>query len=101
MNAPDTPFAFDAAIREAAERVNPRVVAWRRDFHENPELGNREVRTAGVVAKHLRIAHAAVRLVSGRASKMKLLEVEGLDDDEVARRLGLAPSDASDEVSEG
>ena len=54
MNAPDTPFAFDAAIREAAERVNGRVVAWRRDFHENPELGNREVRTAGIVSKHLR-----------------------------------------------
>jgi amidohydrolase len=54
MNAPDTPFAFDAAIRDAAERVNSRVVAWRRDFHENPELGNREVRTGGIVAKHLR-----------------------------------------------
>jgi amidohydrolase len=54
MNAPDTPFAFDAAIRDAADRVNSRVVAWRRDFHENPELGNREVRTAGIVAKHLR-----------------------------------------------
>src|SRR6187549_2553607 len=54
MNAPDTAFAFDAAIREAAARVNPSVVAWRRDFHENPELGNREVRTAKIVADHLR-----------------------------------------------
>jgi amidohydrolase len=54
MNAPDTAFAFDAAIRDAAKRVNPRVVAWRRDFHENPELGNREVRTAKIVADHLR-----------------------------------------------
>src|SRR6476469_2522687 len=54
MNAPDTPFAFDAAIREAAARVEPPVVAWRRDFHENPELGNREVRTAKIVADHLR-----------------------------------------------
>jgi amidohydrolase len=54
MNAPDTPFAFDAAIREAAARVEPRVVAWRRDFHEHPELGNREMRTAKAVADHLR-----------------------------------------------
>jgi amidohydrolase len=30
------------------------VVAWRRDFHQNPELGNREVRTAKIVADHLR-----------------------------------------------
>ncbi|HEX5128413.1 MAG TPA: hypothetical protein VFV90_01645, partial [Usitatibacter sp.] len=54
MNAPDTPFAFDAAIATAADKVEPRVVAWRRDFHQNPELGNREVRTAGIVAQHLR-----------------------------------------------
>jgi amidohydrolase len=54
MNAPDKAFAFDAAVRDAAKRLNPRVVAWRRDFHENPELGNREVRTAGIVADHLR-----------------------------------------------
>jgi amidohydrolase len=54
MNAPDTPFAFDAAIAAAADRVESRVVAWRRDFHQNPELGNREVRTAKIVADHLR-----------------------------------------------
>lgn len=62
MNAPDTPFAFDAAIAEAAARVQPRVVAWRRDFHQNPELGNREQRTAGIVAAHLRaLGFAAVQ----------------------------------------
>jgi amidohydrolase len=30
------------------------VIAWRRDFHQHPELGNRETRTAGIVAEHLR-----------------------------------------------
>ena len=54
MNAPDTPFPLDAAIAAAADAVEPRVIAWRRDFHRNPELGNREVRTAGIVAAHLR-----------------------------------------------
>ena len=54
MNAPDTPFPFDAAIQAGADQVEPRVVAWRRDFHQNPELGNREVRTARIVADHLR-----------------------------------------------
>ena len=54
MNAPDTPFAFDAAVAQAADKVEPRVIAWRRDLHQNPELGNREVRTAKVVADHLR-----------------------------------------------
>jgi len=34
--------------------VEPKVVAWRRDLHQHPELSNREVRTAKVVADHLR-----------------------------------------------
>jgi amidohydrolase len=54
MNAPDTPFPFDQAIDAAAAKVEARVVAWRRDFHQNPELGNRETRTAKIVADHLR-----------------------------------------------
>ncbi|HET9576594.1 MAG TPA: amidohydrolase [Usitatibacter sp.] len=54
MNAPDSPFAFDAAVAAAADAIEPRVIAWRRDFHQNPELGNRETRTAGIVARHLR-----------------------------------------------
>ncbi len=54
MTAPDTPFLCDAAVATAADAVEPKVIAWRRDFHQNPELGNREVRTAKVVADHLR-----------------------------------------------
>ena len=54
MNAPDTAFRHHAAVAEAADRIEPRVVAWRRDLHQNPELGNRETRTARIVADHLR-----------------------------------------------
>jgi len=54
MNAPDKAFSHDARIAEAADKIESKVVAWRRDFHENPELGNREVRTAKIVADHLR-----------------------------------------------
>ena len=61
MNAPDTPFPFDSAIAAAADRLEPKVVAWRRDFHQNPELGNREVRTAKIVADHLRSLGIEVR----------------------------------------
>jgi amidohydrolase len=31
-----------------------KVIAWRRDLHQNPELSNREFRTAEIVAKHLK-----------------------------------------------
>ena len=34
---------------------------WRRDFHQHPELGNRETRTAGIVAAHLRSLGLEVR----------------------------------------
>jgi amidohydrolase len=54
MNAPDTVFPLDAAISSGADAVEARVIAWRRDFHQNPELGNAEVRTAKIVADHLR-----------------------------------------------
>lgn len=45
----------DAADTEAlAARVDARVLAWRRDIHQHPELGNRETRTAKLIAEHLR-----------------------------------------------
>lgn len=46
MNAPDQAFPYDDAIAAGADRIEPRVIAWRRDFHQNPELGNREHRKA-------------------------------------------------------
>jgi amidohydrolase len=53
MNAPDR-FPLDAAIAAHAEKVESRVIAWRRDIHANPELGNREFRTHKVIADHLK-----------------------------------------------
>jgi amidohydrolase len=41
---------IDAAVRA----VDAKVIAWRRDFHQNPELSNREFRTSKIVAEHLR-----------------------------------------------
>ncbi len=41
-------------VETAASAVEPRVISWRRDIHQNPELGNRETRTAALVAAHLR-----------------------------------------------
>jgi len=42
------------AMEAGVQAVMPDVVAWRRDFHEHPELGNSEFRTAGIIAAHLR-----------------------------------------------
>jgi amidohydrolase len=42
-------------------KIESKVVSWRRDFHQNPELSNREVRTSKIVADHLRSLGLEVR----------------------------------------
>ncbi len=54
QNPQATPENLHAQIDRLAAEIQPRVVEWRRDFHQHPELGNREVRTAGIVAEHLK-----------------------------------------------
>ena len=45
---------WEAVINDAAKKIEPKCIAWRRQIHENPELGNREFKTAKLVAEHLR-----------------------------------------------
>jgi amidohydrolase len=40
-------------IVAAADKIEGQVIAWRRDIHEHPELGNNEIRTSGLIAKYL------------------------------------------------
>lgn len=46
--------AEPTAVETAVDAVMPQVVAWRRDFHQHPELSNREFRTSKLVAEELR-----------------------------------------------
>ncbi len=55
--ADDLHLRADDASRDFRERV----VAWRRDFHQHPELSNREFRTARIVAEWLRELGLEVR----------------------------------------
>jgi len=50
----------DEVDRRVAQ-VGPKVIAWRRDIHQHPELGNHEVRTAKLVADALRAMGLEVR----------------------------------------
>ena len=52
MNAPADRFLSQLDARAAA--LEAKVIAWRRDFHAHPELGNEEVRTSAIVAEHLK-----------------------------------------------
>ena len=74
-------------IDTAAARVEGNVIATRRDIHEHPELGNREVRTAKIVADRLRalkidvtekVAHTGVVgiLKGGKPGKVVALRAD-------------------------
>jgi amidohydrolase len=43
-----------ARIDAAVSKIEPQCIAWRRQLHENPELGNREFNTAKLIAGYLR-----------------------------------------------
>ena len=53
--------AFSAEVEASIAQILPRMVAWRRDFHEHPELSYEEVRTARIVTQHLRSLRMDVR----------------------------------------
>ncbi len=45
--------ALLAKMDAHAKRIEEKMIEWRRDFHQFPELGNSEFRTAAIIAKHL------------------------------------------------
>ena len=45
---------WSAAMQSAVSKIEPKCITWRRQLHQNPELGNREFKTAKLIADHLR-----------------------------------------------
>lgn len=45
---------YDPLIHKFSNEIQQKVIEWRRHFHENPELSNREFATAKYIAKHLK-----------------------------------------------
>ena len=43
-----------ATVDQKVRTLESKIIDWRRDIHQNPELSNREVRTAKLVAEQLR-----------------------------------------------
>jgi amidohydrolase len=48
-------------VEAATAKLLPKIIEWRRIIHQNPELGNREVKTAKMVGDHLRRLGIEVR----------------------------------------
>ncbi|MCY1648455.1 M20 family metallopeptidase [Caulobacter sp. SL161] len=74
MSAPAMAASSAAKVEAAAKAVQPKVVAWRRDIHQNPELGNQEVRTAALIAKELKALGIEVRENVGKTGVVGVLK---------------------------
>ena len=54
FSCPPTFADLGERLDEQADALEDKVIAWRRDIHQHPELSNREFRTSALVADHLR-----------------------------------------------
>ncbi|HEV9038240.1 MAG TPA: amidohydrolase [Puia sp.] len=63
-----------AAIDAAADKLEPQTIAWRRDFHEHPELSNREFRTSKIIADYLRSLGLEVKEGVGKTGVVGVLK---------------------------
>ena len=61
-------------IPSEALAMREQLVTWRRDFHRHPELGFQELRTSGIVAKHLSSLGMEVQTGIGKTGVVGLLE---------------------------
>ena len=66
--------AGSADLDAALASLDDQVIAWRRDLHANPELSNREFRTAKLVAEHLKKLGFTVRTGIAHTGVVGLLE---------------------------
>jgi amidohydrolase len=46
--------ALKQKVSTKTDAIEKKIIEWRRDFHEHPELGNQEFRSAEIIAKHLK-----------------------------------------------
>ena len=85
-------------VTAAAQALEQKVVAWRRDFHANPELSLHEERTAAKVAEHLRAlglqpvklgGHGVVAIVQGGKPGPKIALRADMDALPVTEKTGL------------
>jgi len=65
---------LEQEIRQRAAQIEPKLIAWRRDIHEHPELGEQEKRTAGLVAAHLRALGLEVKTGVAQTGVVALLQ---------------------------
>ena len=85
-------------VGAAAQAMRQKVIAWRRDFHEHPELSLHEARTAATVTAHLRAlglkpvtlgGHGVMAIIQGGKPGPKIALRADMDALPVAEKTGL------------
>ena len=69
-NAQELPKNYASLIKA----VEPELIAWRRHFHENPELSNREFNTGKYIAEYLKTLGIEVRYPVAKTGVMAILK---------------------------
>jgi amidohydrolase len=65
---------FQAKLDQQAKEIEAKVIEWRRDFHQNPELGNREYKTGVKIAEHLKSLGIKVQYPVAKTGVVGILE---------------------------
>ncbi len=63
-----------AKIDKLANEIEPKVIEWRRHFHQNPELSNREFNTGKKIAEHLQKLGLEVRYPVAKTGVVAVLK---------------------------
>ena len=69
-NAQELPKNYASLIKA----VEPELITWRRHFHENPELSNREFNTGKYIAEYLKTLGIEVRYPVAKTGVMAILK---------------------------
>ena len=73
-SAQSAPSSLEQQIRKDSSAIEQRLIEWRRDIHQHPELGEQETRTAALVAEHLRGLGLEVQTEVGRTGVVGILK---------------------------
>ncbi len=65
---------LQAKLDQQAKEIEAKVIEWRRDFHQNPELGNREFKTGAKIAEHLKSLGIQVQYPVAKTGVVGILE---------------------------
>jgi len=65
---------LQAKLDLQAKEMESRVIEWRRNFHQYPELGNRELKTGAKIAEHLKSLGIKVQYPVAKTGVVGILE---------------------------